>query len=278
MTNDKLLSGKTAIVTGASAPNGIGRACAERLSRDGAAVVVTDVAGPATIEDREVDRLDLLNDLAAEIQSSGGRALALEVDVTEQAHISNCIAKAKASFGTVDILVNNAGTTIGAGPLLGSSTDQWETNFRVNLLGQTLFCKAVVPEMKENGGGVIVNMGSIGSLGAHAAFGAYTAMKHGVIGLTKTIAAEFGVDGIRCNAVCPGYVKTDMHEGANKRLAAARNISVDEIKAERYAEVALRRAGEPSEIADVVAFLAGPQSSYITGVALPVSGGTPVGL
>lgn len=278
MTDHQLLSGKTAIVTGASAPNGIGRACAERLARDGAAVVVTDVAGPTMVDDREVDRADLLNDLASEIQAAGGKALALVVDVTNQDHILVCIAKTKASFGSVDILVNNAGTTIGAGPLLGSTPDQWETNFRVNLLGQTLFCQAVVPEMKASGSGVIVNMGSIGSLGAHAAFGAYTAMKHGVIGLTKTIAAEFGVDGIRCNAVCPGYVKTDMHEGANKRLAAARNISVDEIKAERYAEVALRRAGEPSEIADAVAFLVGPQSTYITGVALPVSGGTPVGL
>lgn len=278
MSNTSSLVGKVAIVTGASAPNGIGRAIALRLAQDGASVVVTDVSGAMLVNDRDVDRLDLLADLVGVIQSNGGNAMALEVDVTDQSNIADCIAKTKASFGSVDILVNNAGTTVGAGPLLGSTAEQWEINFRVNLLGPTLFCQAAIPEMKAQGGGNIINIGSIGSLGAHAGFGAYTAMKHGVIGMTKTIAAEFGVDGIRCNAVCPGYVKTDMHEGANKRLAAARDIPVDEIKAERYAEVALRRAGEPSEIADTVAFLAGPNSSYITGVALSVSGGTPVGL
>jgi len=278
MSDTSLLAGRVAIVTGASAPNGIGRAIALRLAQDGASVVVTDVAGVLSVNDRSVDRLDLLADLVGVIQSNSGSAMALEVDVTNQSNIEDCITRTKASFGSVDILVNNAGTTVGAGPLLGSTSEQWELNFRVNLLGPTLFCQAAIPEMKAQGGGNIVNIGSIGSLGAHAGFGAYTAMKHGVIGMTKTIAAEFGVDGIRCNAVCPGYIRTDMHEGANRRLAAARDMSIDAIKAERYAEVALRRAGEPSEIADTVAFLVGPNSSYITGVALPVSGGTPVGL
>lgn len=272
------LNGKTAIVTGASAPNGIGRAIALRLAEDGAVVVVTDIAGPMTVENRTVDRLDLLSDLVSTIEADGGKAMGMDVDVTSEKRIADCVDQTVSKFGAVDILVNNAGTTIGAGPMLESTADQWDLNFRVNLLGPTLFSKAVIPTMQARGDGVIVNIGSIGSLGAHAAFGAYTAMKHGIIGVTKTIAAEFGVDGIRCNAVCPGYVKTDMHEGANKRLAAARGLSVDEIKTERYAEVALRRAGEPSEIADTVAFLAGPTSTYITGVALPVSGGTPVGL
>lgn len=272
------LNGKTAIVTGASAPNGIGRACALKLAEDGAAVVVTDVAGSLTVENHTVDRLDLLSELVAIIEASGGKAMGMDVDVTNEMRVADCVAQTVSRFGSVDILVNNAGTTIGAGPMLESTSDQWDLSFRVNLLGPTLFSKAVIPAMQAQGGGAIVNIGSIGSLGAHAAFGAYTAMKHGIIGVTKTIAAEFGVDGIRCNAVCPGYVKTDMHEGANQRLAEARGIPVEEIKAERYAEVSLRRAGDPSEIAETVAFLAGPSSSYITGVALPVSGGTPVGL
>ncbi len=272
------LNGKTAIVTGASAPNGIGRACALKLAEDGAAVVVTDIAGSLTIEDRTVDRLDLLSELVATIEANGGRTMGMDVDVTNEKRVADCVSQTVSRFGTVDILVNNAGTTIGTGPFLESTSDQWDMSFRVNLLGPTLFSKAVIPAMQAQGGGVIVNIGSTGSLGAHASFGAYTAMKHGIIGVTKTIAAEFGVDGIRCNADCPGYVKTDMHEGANTRLAAAKGVSIDEIKAERYAEVALRRAGEPSEIADTVAFLAGPSSTYITGIALPVSGGTPVGL
>ena len=141
-----------------------------------------------------------------------------------------------------------------------------------------MLTQAVLPMMQAQGAGAIVNIGSTGSLGAEPGFGAYTAMKHGLIGLTKTIAAEFGVDGIRCNAVCPGYVNTDMHMAANTRLAQEAGVALQAIKARRYSSVALRRAGDPAEVADAVAYLAGPQSRYVTGVALPVSGGTPPGI
>ena len=139
------------------------------------------------------------------------------------------------------------------------------------------FCQAIIPELRAVGGGAIVNIGSTGSLGAEAGFGAYTAMKHGIIGLTKTIAAEFGSDGIRCNAVCPGYIMTDMHAAVNARLAIEHETPISEVMAQRYASVALRRAGTPQEVAEAVSYLAGPSSSYVTGVALPIAGGVPVG-
>lgn len=103
-------------------------------------------------------------------------------------------------------------------------------------------------------------------------------MKHGLVGLSKTLAAEFGVEGILCNTVCPGYIATDMHTAANTRLAAENRLSIEEIKAQRYANVALRSAGRPSDVADAVAYLAGPHANYVTGISLPVAGGVPPGI
>ena len=199
----KPLSGKVAIVTGASAPRGIGRAIALRLAQDGAAVVLTDINGKLNIDDVEHDKIELLANTVAEIESDGGQAVASAVDVTREDDISNCITTTIEFFGRLDILVNNAGSLSGSDYFLQTTPDQWEQSFRVNLLGPMMFSKAAIPDMRANGEGSIVNIGSTGSLGAEAGFGAYTAMKHGLIGMTKTIAAEFGTDGIRCNAVGP---------------------------------------------------------------------------
>lgn len=103
-------------------------------------------------------------------------------------------------------------------------------------------------------------------------------MKHGMVGLTKTIAAEFGEDGILCNVVCPGYINTDMHAATNARLAHYNGLSIEEMKTQRYVHVAVRRAGEPAEVAAAVAYLASPAAAYVTGITLPVSGGVPFGI
>ena len=272
------LAGQVALVTGASAPGGIGRACALRLAQDGAAVVVTDIGGTAEFQGTRIDRMDLLAGLAAQIEKNGGRAMAMALDVTQAGQIRAGLTRVQDVFGRLDILVNNAGSLAGSADFLDTTPDQWTASFQVNLLGPMMLTQAVLPLMQAQGAGAIVNIGSTGSLGAEPGFGAYTAMKHGLIGLTKTIAAEFGVDGIRCNAVCPGYVNTDMHMAANTRLAEEAGVALQTIKARRYSGVALRRAGDPAEVADAVAYLAGPQSRYVTGVALPVSGGTPPGI
>jgi NAD(P)-dependent dehydrogenase (short-subunit alcohol dehydrogenase family) len=274
----KPLAGKVAIVTGASAPRGIGRAIAIRLAQVGASVVVTDIGGQFSIDGVEHDKLDLLASIVTEIESGGGHAVAQTVDVTREGDILRCVAAAIDRYGRLDILVNNAGSLSGSGNFLDTSPDQWEQSFRVNLLGPMMFSQAVIPEMRNAGGGSIINIGSTGSLGAEAGFGAYTAMKHGLIGMTKTVAAEFGVDGIRCNAVCPGYIMTDMHAAANRRLADENNVPISEMMARRYANVALRDAGAPGDVADAVAYLAGPQAAYVTGIALPVAGGVQFGI
>ncbi|MEM7223287.1 MAG: SDR family NAD(P)-dependent oxidoreductase [Pseudomonadota bacterium] len=262
------LTGKVAIVTGASAPHGIGRATALKLAELGAAVVVTDTE----------QWLPRLEELSQTIETDGGRALAMAVDVTQREQIDACVSRTCGAFEGVDILVNNAGTTAGALPFLEITEADWNASFRVNLKGPADFCQAVIPMMKDAGGGAIVNIGSTASLGAEPGFGAYTATKHGLVGLTKTIAAEFGPDGIRCNAVCPGFVMTDMHIAANERIAAREGRDPTVVAADRYSGVALRRAATPEEVAEVVAHLASPAASYITGVALPVAGGSSVGL
>ncbi|MEM6376457.1 MAG: SDR family NAD(P)-dependent oxidoreductase [Pseudomonadota bacterium] len=272
------LTGKAALVTGTAAPNGIGRAISVRLAQEGATVFVSDVSGELTTKDGALSRADLLSGLVQDIEAAGGQACALTLDVTSEKDISKAFESIEKQTRRLDILVNNAGSITGVGPFLDTTAQQWQASFAVNMLGPVLLSQAAIPLMQRQGGGRIINIGSTGSLGAHAGFGAYTTMKHGLVGLTKTIAAEFGPDEILCNLVCPGFIATDMHEAANTRIAGETGTTLEETRARRYAEVALRRAGQPDEVANMVAFLAGPEGSYITGTTLAVAGGVPLGL
>jgi len=272
------LKGKVALVTGASAPHGIGRAIALRLAQDGAAVIVTDIAGNVDIDGKPVQRAELLQGVVSEISGAGGTAFSALLDVTNADDIQTAIGQAIAKFGKLNIAVNNAGSLAGSDSFLSTTPEQWRSSFDVNLLGPMMVSQAVIPQMRDIGGGRIINIGSTASLGAEPGFGAYTTMKHGLVGLTKTLAAEFGPDGILCNTVCPGYIATDMHTAANTRLAAERGISVAQMKSERYANVALRDAGLPEDVANAVAYLAGPQANYVTGINLSVTGGVPFGI
>jgi len=274
----KTLVGKVAIVTGASALQGIGRAIALRLAKEGASVVVTDIAGQFLVGEQSYDRSELLNALTTKIIESQTKAIWLNLDVTNKVDIEYCISQTLQEFGRIDILVNNAGSLAGADNFMSTTPEQWEASFRVNILGPMMLSQAVIPEMRKVGGGRIINIGSTGSLGAEAGFGAYTTMKHGLVGMTKTLAAEFGVDGILCNTVCPGFIMTDMHSMVNERLAAENQITVEEMKERRYANVAVRSAGQPEDVAEAVAYLAGPNSAYVTGINLPIAGGVPYGI
>lgn len=272
------LNGKVALVTGASAPQGIGRAIATRLADDGAAIVVADIDGTMEIDGQKASRFELLNGLVADIEASNGTAFAVKLDITSAEGISSCVDVVLSMFGRLDILVNNAGSLAGSDNFLSTTPAQWKTSFDVNILGPMMLSQAVIPEMRKIGGGRIINIGSTGSLGAEPGFGAYTATKHGLVGLTKTLAAEFGPDGILCNTVCPGYIATDMHTAANVRLAGENGISIEKMKQRRYVSVAVREAGRPIDVANAVAYLAGPQANYVTGINLPVTGGVPFGI
>ncbi len=274
---DSPLANKVAIVTGTSSPTGIGRATALELARHGASLIITDLAVEGADGSVGTNAAPM-RELASEIRALGGTCAVFDVDVTDRLAINRCVEQVVNEHGGVDILVNNAGSTVGALPFLDIESTHWDLSFRINLKGTAEFCQAVIPSMLSRGGGSIINNASTAGLGAEAGFGAYNATKHAVVGLTKTIAAEFGPNGITCNAVCPGYIATDMHTEATKRLATEAGVSVEEMARRRYEGVAARRAGTPAEVAALIAFLAGPGARYINGSAIPISGGTPVGL
>lgn len=274
----KPLSGKTALITGASAPSGIGRAISRRLVADGANVVVTDRPGEIAIDGSMRSTKELLDEFAQRLSETSAKVRTLPLDVTDSDQVTSVVERCLADFGSVDILVNNAGSLAGSADFLTTTQADWDVSYRVNVRGPMMLAQAVIPHMQTRGGGRIINIGSTGSLGAEPGFGAYTAMKHALVGLTKTLAAEFGPDRILCNTVCPGYIATDMHEAANERLATEAGESIEAIRKRRYANVALRSAGLPEDVADAVAYLAGPAGRYVTGISLPVAGGVPVGI
>jgi NAD(P)-dependent dehydrogenase (short-subunit alcohol dehydrogenase family) len=279
----KLLEGKVAIVTGAGRPKGMGRATALKLAEQGASVVVTDLARKR--EELMIegflgigDGLAALEKVVSEIEALDSKGLALAVDVTDTAQIQACVDETCEAFGGVDILFNNAGTAIGVGPFLDTLSQNWDLSWQVNVKGMVEFCRAVIPKMIERGGGSIINNASMAGLGAEAGYGAYVVTKFAVVGLTKLLAAEFGDRNVRCNATCPGSILTDMGEEEITFIAMERGIDRDQAAKVFDEMAALGRAAQPEEVADVVAYLAGPRSGYLTGVALPVAGGMRPGL
>jgi 3-oxoacyl-[acyl-carrier protein] reductase len=264
------LSGRVALVTGGS--RGLGRADALTLARAGADVAIADIQ----LESSEVDvsewgalavaakqqGLVYTEQTADEIAGLGRRALALRCDVTSREQVDAAVARVVSELGSVDILVNNAGTLDHVAQLPEQSSVLWERDLRVNLTGAFNCAQAVWPHMREQGWGRIVNMASVaGTLGG---FGqaSYSTTKAGLLGLTKTLALEGGRHGITCNAIVPGVIATEAFNFGNPAM--------NERMVKR---TALRRPGEPQEIANVVAFLCSDLASYITGVGLNVSGG-----
>ncbi|WBX82517.1 SDR family NAD(P)-dependent oxidoreductase [Sphingosinicella microcystinivorans] len=279
---EKDLAGKVAFVTGAGKARGMGAVTAATLAARGATVVLSDLCrarpelhwGALTIGDSQEE----LERLAAEIRQAGGEAHAMAVDVTDRAQVEEALASCARRFGSLDILFNNAGTVAGAGPFLEVSDADWGLSFAVNVQGMINTCRAAIPVMLARGGGAIVNNSSLLGITAVAGYSAYTTTKHAVIGLTKTIAAEFGSGGICCNAICPGMIQTQMGVTEAEMMAREHGVSVAEAEQMMSAPAALRRCGTPEEVADVVAFLAGPGARFLTGLAVPVAGGFPMGL
>src|SRR3982751_3304279 len=246
------LSGRVALVTGGS--RGLGRADALTLARAGADVVIadllvesdlsedTDAYGPLATVARQSGLVGT-ESAAEEIRAMGRRALAVKCDVTDREQVAAAVARAVEELGSVDILVNNAGTLDHVGQFGDQQPELWERDVNVNLTGAFNCAQAVWPHMKERKWGRIVNMASVaGTLGG---FGqaSYSTTKAGLLGLTKTLAMEGGRHGITCNAIVPGVIGTEAFEMAN----ATMNERI-------VRRTALRRPGEPQEIANVVAF------------------------
>jgi 3-oxoacyl-[acyl-carrier protein] reductase len=265
------LSGRVALVTGGS--RGLGRADALTLARAGADVVIADIqveSDPGGDAERygalaqaaRAQGLVYTEATAEEIRSHGRRALAVKCDVTDRGQVDAAVARAVEELGSVDILVNNAGTLDHVGQLGDQSAELWERDLRVNLTGAFNCAQSLWPHMRERGWGRIVNMASVaGTLGG---FGqaSYSTTKAGLLGLTKTLALEGARHGITCNAIVPGIIGTEAFGFGNP-----------ELNERMIRRTAMRRAGEPRDVANAIAFLCSDLAAYITGVELNVSGG-----
>lgn len=276
------LEGKTALVTGAGRARGIGRAAALELARQGADVIVTDLARPSNesmvgLPTVATDRTELDN-VVLQIEKLGRESLGLSVDVTNEVEVQEAVERATASFGAIDVLFNNAGTPLGAQPFLDLGDEDWDLSWSVNVMGIVHLCRHVVPVMQNHGGGSIVNNSSAAGLKVLPGYAAYSVTKAAAIGLTKALALDFGEDGIRVNAVCPGDIDTQMGDIARRLATRAPNAEPPPGGDVPTEAIALGRRGLPEDVASVVAWLASEASSYVTGATIPVDGAMPQGL
>ena len=243
------MSDRVAIVTGAG--QGMGRAVAMRLSAEGARVVANDVNEEAAAR------------TAKGVQEAGGEAIAVAGDVTSSGDVANIVDAALNRYGRIDILVNNAGV-LRPTKVIDIEEDEWDWVIAVNLKGTYLCSRAVLPAMRKGGWGRIVNFSSTAGKSTSTVGGAhYTAAKAGVLGFTRHLAREAAAYGVTVNAVCPGLIDTEMVRG-----------TIPDEKARAYADsFPIQRMGEPSEVAELVAFLASDRAAYITGASLDINGG-----
>ena len=249
------LSAKAALVTGAA--SGIGRAIAEDLARRGARVVLADIDGEG----------------ARSVAAGLPGAIAVRADISSREDCRALVEQARSALGGVDILVNNAGLQFVA-PVEEFPEDRWEHIVRVMLVGAFLLTKYAIPDMYRKRWGRIVNISSLHGLVASPYKSAYISAKHGLMGLTKTVALEAAEKGVTVNAICPSYVRTPLVERQIKDQARVNNISEAEVVEKiMLAPAAIKRLLEPSEIAAYVAFLCSDEASGITGSAQLIDAG-----
>ena len=243
----KTLEKQCAIVTGAA--RGIGRAICLELAERGANILATDVLR------------DELNETVAQAEAKGVGAVGEVGDVTKAEVVEHLVEMASEKFGQLDVMVNNAGIT--RDTLILSMTDeQWDAVINVNLRAVFLGTRAAAKAMLRRRAGRIINMASFSGLSGNAGQANYAASKGGVIALTKSVAKELAKRGVTCNAVAPGFIQTEMTEALPQKVK-------DQVKL----IIPMQRFGQPADIARVVAFLAGPDSAYMTGQVLSVDGG-----
>jgi meso-butanediol dehydrogenase/(S,S)-butanediol dehydrogenase/diacetyl reductase len=268
--------GKVALCTGAGRRLGLGAAILRGLAAEGCAVVFTDLLEPAgPLAAGHIGSHDEIETLVAEIGQLGGAAASLSLDVRDEAQVQSVIGKTVAHFGRLDFLINNAGVGFLIEPLVETSAERWRTVLDVNLTGAFLCSKHATRQMIQQGqGGRIVNIASQAAKSGHLHMAAYTASKHGLIGLTRSSAIELGPHGITVNAICPNHVTTGLGAVQNEYFAKLRGfVNTDDYLKDMRLRIPLRRVGLATDTAKACAFLCSDAASYITGEALNVSGG-----
>ncbi|HLZ58258.1 MAG TPA: glucose 1-dehydrogenase [Ktedonosporobacter sp.] len=253
------VEGQVAIVTGAG--QGIGRAIAQRLAEDGMQIVVADLQSAQAEQ------------VASEISRSGRRAVPVAIDVTRADDRQRMMDAALNEFGRLDVLVNNAGIQRVALPL-DVSEEHWDIVMNVNAKAVYFCCQLALRHMLSQHSGRIVNIASMaGKMASTPYHPVYNVSKAAVLALTKTFALTYASEGVRVNAVCPGIIGTPMQDVVDLEFARVTGKQPEEIRAERMGRVPMGRIGEGEDVAAVVSFLVGPDSRYMTGQALNVTGG-----
>ena len=244
----RLLEGKTAVITGGS--RGIGKGIALRFAAEGANIALTDI----------VDN-DVFKETVREIEALGVKAKGYVSDASKYADAEKVIDQITVDFGTVDILVNNAGITRDT-LLMRMTEEQWDLVLTVNLKSVFNLTKAAIKPMMKQKGGSIINMSSVVGVTGNAGQSNYSASKAGILGFTKSVAKELGSRGVRCNAIAPGFILTEM----TSKLP-------EDVRNEWASKIPLRRGGTPEDVANTAVYLASDLSSYVTGQTISVCGG-----
>lgn len=252
------MEGKTALITGGG--RGIGRTIALAYVREGAVVALSARSEEA------------LEETASTINSGGGRALAVPADVTEDADVANLRSRIERELGQVDVLVNNAGSYLPR-RFLDYTMEEWEQTIGVNLLGTVRVTREFLPGMLERGRGRIVNVASTAGKYGSLFQSAYNASKHGVVGLTRCLALETAKTAVRVNAICPGFVETEMIDGAKPHFAEILGQSLEQTEQTLLSRVPIGRFLQPTEVAHLAVYLGSDESDGMTGQALTISGG-----
>ncbi len=264
------LNDKVAIVTGAGREGGIGAAVARRLAQAGARVVIGDIcAPPSDLPHAGSGQWEELEAIAGEI-----KALPVRVDVTDAASVRAMMKQAKETFGRLDILVNNAGAAIGPAPVIQMAEKAWRRTLEINATGTFLCCQLALPLMLAGGrGGRIVNVSSIAAEKPKPYVSAYAASKAAVVALTRSLAQEVAEFGVTVNAVLPGDVDTAMKQWGLQLESLVTGQPYDEVVTAAVARIPLGRLATPQDVAQLVAFLASDEASFITGQAYNITGG-----
>ncbi|QXD25148.1 SDR family oxidoreductase [Opitutia bacterium ISCC 51] len=256
------LQDRIVFITGAA--RGIGRGIAERLIADGAGVVISDLDEAAALE------------TADELETGGAKVIAVQADVSSEVSVLAAIAKVHQEMGAVSVLINNAGL-FASTPALSEDLSGWQKSLDVMLTGSLLCARATAPDMKANGWGRIVNISSVMAFIAYGEDVGYCTAKAGLLGLTRSLAVEFGKHNINVNAICPGHIRTPMLDATAKHVEQRDGTSPEEFFEELVGTIPKGRLAEVKDIAAMVSFLCSEDADHVTGQAMHVNGGSYLG-